>query len=56
MTEIRDLLPKDALETVLDAYQTAIKDAFLFCVGVSILGLLSNIFIRQYQLDNKVRK
>ncbi|CDS13166.1 hypothetical protein LRAMOSA05344 [Lichtheimia ramosa] len=56
MTEIRDLLPKDALETVLDAYQTAIKDAFLFCVGVSILGLLSSIFIRQYQLDNKVRK
>ena len=55
MTEIRTLLPPEALEIVLDAYQTAIKGAFLFCVGVAACGLISSLFIQQRSLDSKVR-
>ncbi|KAI7857074.1 major facilitator superfamily domain-containing protein [Circinella umbellata] len=56
MTNIRRLLPDEALETVLGSYETALHQAFLFCVFVSMLGFISCLFIQQNLLDNKVRK
>ncbi|KAI9263380.1 major facilitator superfamily domain-containing protein [Phascolomyces articulosus] len=56
MTDIRRLLPDDALKVVLGSYEIALKRAFSFCVLVSILGLISCFFIQQNRLDNKVRK
>ncbi|KAI9492154.1 major facilitator superfamily domain-containing protein [Zychaea mexicana] len=56
MTDIRHLLPDDALEVVLGAYQTALKGSFFFCVVVSLLGFIACSFIKQNHLESKVRK
>ena len=56
MTDVRRLLPDDALDTVLGSYETALSQAYLFCVLVSFFGFISCLFIQQNRLDNKVRK
>ncbi|KAI8147400.1 major facilitator superfamily domain-containing protein [Fennellomyces sp. T-0311] len=56
MTDIRNKLPPDALEIVLDAYQTALKGSFLFCVGVATCGVIACLFIQQRSLDGNARK
>ncbi|CAO3622055.1 unnamed protein product [Cunninghamella blakesleeana] len=50
MMEIRDLLPPEVLEPVLETYQHAIQYAFVFCLGIAILNVISTLFIKQYSL------
>ncbi|GAA5806895.1 hypothetical protein MFLAVUS_000243 [Mucor flavus] len=55
MTEVRTLLPPDALAIVLDTYETAVSYSFYFCVIVSVLGVASTLFIQQFSLHTKVK-
>ena len=55
MTEIRTLLPPDALAIVLDTYQVAIRYSFYYCIVIAALGVFSTLFIQQFQLHNKVK-
>jgi hypothetical protein len=55
MTEVRSLLPPDPLAIVLDTYQIAVRYSFYFCVLVSVLCIVSTLFIQQFQLHTKVK-
>ncbi|KAI8353223.1 major facilitator superfamily domain-containing protein [Blakeslea trispora] len=55
MNQVRELLPPDALEIVLDTYQVAVRYAFYYCIIISILGVISTLFIQQYQLHSKLK-
>ncbi|KAI9361891.1 major facilitator superfamily domain-containing protein [Pilaira anomala] len=55
MNEVRSLLPPDALAIVLDTYEVAIRYSFYYCVVVSILGIISTLFIQQFSLHTKVK-
>lgn len=55
MTEIRSLLPPDALAIVLDTYQIAVRYSFYFCIVISVFGVISTFFIQQFQLHSKVK-
>ena len=56
MNEVRDLLPVDILETVLDTYEIAIRYAFVSTVAMALLSLIASVFIQRYELQTKVRK
>ncbi|ORX55062.1 MFS general substrate transporter [Hesseltinella vesiculosa] len=56
MNDIRELLPKDVLEIVLETYQVALRYAFLCCVLASLLSLLSTFFIQRFELETRMRK
>ncbi|KAG1452766.1 hypothetical protein G6F56_007734 [Rhizopus delemar] len=55
MTEVRELLPSDALIIVLDTYQVAIRYSFYFCIVVSALGFFSTLFIQQFSLHSRIK-
>ncbi|KAI8342507.1 major facilitator superfamily domain-containing protein [Chlamydoabsidia padenii] len=50
MMEIRQLLPPDVLEIVLDSYYVAIHYSFMFCAVAAFLNVLSTLFIKQNSL------
>ncbi|KAI9489344.1 major facilitator superfamily domain-containing protein [Zychaea mexicana] len=56
MTEIRELLPDDVLEAVLDIYEVAIRYAFLSTVVMATLALICTFFIQRHELQTTVRK
>ncbi|KAG1457091.1 hypothetical protein G6F46_003016 [Rhizopus delemar] len=55
MTEVRNLLSPDDLAIVLDTYEISIRYAFYFCIIVSILGVVSSLFIQQFVLHARVK-
>ncbi|OBZ88665.1 Multidrug resistance protein fnx1 [Choanephora cucurbitarum] len=55
MNQVREVLPPDALEIVLDTYQVAVSYAFYFCALISLLSVISTLFIQQYQLHSKLK-
>ncbi|KAI8140615.1 major facilitator superfamily domain-containing protein [Fennellomyces sp. T-0311] len=56
MTEVRELLPGDILEIVLDTYEVAIRYAYLSTVVMALLSLIATFFIQRYELQTTVRK
>ncbi|CAO3650651.1 unnamed protein product [Cunninghamella echinulata] len=56
MTEVRELLPADILDTVLDSYQTALQYSYGACVVMALLGLTATFFIQRFELMTKVKK
>ncbi|KAI8379713.1 major facilitator superfamily domain-containing protein [Radiomyces spectabilis] len=56
MTEIRQLLPQDILQIVLETYQTALRYTFLACVIIAAFTVISTLFIQRFELHTKVRK
>ncbi|KAI7902317.1 major facilitator superfamily domain-containing protein [Cokeromyces recurvatus] len=56
MTEVRDLLPPDVLQIVLDAYQVSLRYTYGTCILLSILTVLCTLFIQSVQLSNKTSR
>lgn len=56
MNEVRQLLPPDILEIVLDTYQIALHYAFLSTAFMCFLGLISTFFIQRFELATKLGK
>ena len=56
MNEVRELLPSDILETVLDIYEVAIRYAYISTVAMAFLAFISTFFVQHYELQTKVRK
>lgn len=54
MTEVRELLPAEVLELVLDAYQTGLRYTFLACAGIASVSVASSFFIQSFELSSKV--
>lgn len=55
MTEVRTLLPPDALAIVLETYETAVRYSFYYCIVIATLGVISTLFIQQFNLHTKVK-
>lgn len=55
MTEVRSLLPPDALAIVLDTYELAVRYSFYYCVVIATLCVISSLFIQQFSLHTKVK-
>ncbi|KAI9313859.1 major facilitator superfamily domain-containing protein [Dichotomocladium elegans] len=56
MTEVRELLPPDALQIVLESYQEGISDAFIFCAGIAALCLVATLFVKNHDLGTSIPK
>lgn len=54
MTEVRDLLPPDILDIVLDAYKIGLRYTFGSCVVISCLTVTSSLFIQSFELGTKI--
>lgn len=54
MTEVRELLPADVLEIVLDAYQVGLRWTFIACAGIASLTVISTFFIETFDLSARV--
>lgn len=52
MTEVRDLLPAEILETVLDAYQVGLRYTYGSCAVISFLTFISTLFIESFALGS----
>ncbi|KAI8364470.1 major facilitator superfamily domain-containing protein [Choanephora cucurbitarum] len=53
MTEVRNLLPADILDDVLDSYQIALRYTYAACAVMSCLTLLSSLFIQGGDLSSR---
>ncbi|KAI7852438.1 major facilitator superfamily domain-containing protein [Circinella umbellata] len=56
MNEVRELLPSDVLEIVLDIYEVAIRYAYISTIAMASLAFISTFLIQHYELQTKVRK
>jgi hypothetical protein len=54
MTEVRELLPPDVLDIVLDAYQVGLRYTYSSCALISLLTLFSTFFIQSFELATKI--
>ncbi|KAI8091500.1 major facilitator superfamily domain-containing protein [Thamnidium elegans] len=54
MTEVRELLPAEVLELVLDAYQIGLRYTFFACAGIASLSVTSSFFIQSFELSSKI--
>ncbi|KAI9259211.1 major facilitator superfamily domain-containing protein [Helicostylum pulchrum] len=54
MTEVRELLPAEVLELVLDAYQIGLRYTFFACAGIASVSVASSFFIQSFELSSKV--
>lgn len=54
MTEVRELLPSDILDVVLDAYQIGLRYTYISCVLISLFSLLCTFFIQNFELATKI--
>lgn len=50
MTEVRDVLPPEILQTVLDAYQIGLRYTYGSCAVISFLTFISSLFIESFAL------
>jgi hypothetical protein len=55
ITEVRSLLPPEPLAIVLETYGIAVRNAFYLSVVVTVLCLISTLYIQQFQLHSKVK-
>ncbi|KAG2202276.1 hypothetical protein INT47_010724 [Mucor saturninus] len=55
MTEVRTLLPPDALAIVLETYEIAVRYSFYYCIFIATLCVCSTLFIQQFNLHTKVK-
>jgi hypothetical protein len=56
MNEIRELLPADILEIVLDAYQTGLRHTFFSCAVLGFFCVISTLYIQRFELATKVTR
>lgn len=53
MTEVRNLLPADILNDVLDSYQIALRYTYAACAVMSCLTFFSSLLIQGGDLSQK---